>query len=69
MCFYIFKENLKVLVVTKKIKDNLCQIRKNKISINFFFKKCSLSIVALFESHLFKNSRDNHNQTNIRKNG
>jgi hypothetical protein len=33
--------------------------------VSFFLKKYNLSIIALFESHLFKNNRHNYKQSNI----
>ena len=49
----------------RPIKSKLIhfKIEKYETSIQSFLK-CNLSIIAIFESYLFKNNRDNYKQPN-----
>ena len=50
---------------SKKSKLIQFKTEKYETSFKFFLKKCNLSIIALFESYLFKNNRYNYKQSNI----
>jgi hypothetical protein len=55
----------KLKILTRSIKSKLIHFKIEKYETSFnFFKNYNLSIIAIFESYLFKNNRHNYKQPN-----